>query len=223
MAKQHDVVNNETYGLGVVLESDARRTTVDFDEAGVKTYDTAIASSVASLPELGEDYDIETWQDTLLACHERDDANWTIGDALVVRMNQTEKKKHADILKQASMLSGKGESSVKGYWRVARVFPKKSRHTDLSFSHHELVAGIKDPNERERWLALAETEKWNSEEFRLKVRGVDFKKESFYLPVSLYLELKAEMDAVNRERNEQNHERPIPRPSLGQSEQPLLQ
>jgi hypothetical protein len=213
--ERHEVVQNEKYGLGTVLESDAQRTTVDFDEAGVKTYDTAIATSVSSLPELGDDYDIETWHKQLAACHkQRGKHQWTIGDSIIVAINSAKKwqKNHNDLLELAANDAGVKLASVYSFWRVASVFPKHCRHLELSFSHHQTVASIDDEtidhakgeHTKDEWLTLAETNKWNSEEFRLKVYQKKTKKVSVHLPVEMYLVLKAEMDALNRERYEMN-------------------
>jgi hypothetical protein len=51
---------------------------------------------------------------------------------------------------------------------VAQKIPAARRHPDLSFSHHQEVAALPEP-EQDQWLDKAEMENWSSKDLRSQI------------------------------------------------------
>lgn len=52
---------------------------------------------------------------------------------------------------------------------ICRTFEHSRRREALSFRHHQVVAGLKPP-EQDRWLLLAEEKKWTSEDLAERIK-----------------------------------------------------
>ena len=88
---------------------------------------------------------------------------WIIGDWINYG-DKTYGKTYAD----AAEMTGLKETTLHTYSWVAREVEISRRRENLSFSHHETVAGLA-PEEQEYWLIAAHTNNWSSKRLREEI------------------------------------------------------
>lgn len=71
---------------------------------------------------------------------------------------------------QAADLTGYEPSTLQGFQYVEGRVPVNIRRDGLSFAHHREVSPL-EPEEQEKWLALAEKNNWSRGELRAKMKG----------------------------------------------------
>jgi hypothetical protein len=115
-----------------------------------------------TLPEMPYD----EWRDTLLAVARVGKAvQFWLGDALLYGENR-----FGEQFAQAASETGYSEESLRGFLWVASRIPPSVRRPTLSWSHHQVVAGLEGEGPRV-YLAAAEEGNWSVKELREYVRG----------------------------------------------------
>jgi len=89
---------------------------------------------------------------------------WWIGDWI-----RYGKAKFGERYTQASKVTGYDNQTLMNMVYVASRFEISRRREDLSWSHHETVASL-EPEEQDRWLDLAVTQRLTVSDLRLEVR-----------------------------------------------------
>jgi hypothetical protein len=95
---------------------------------------------------------------------------WWIGDALVFA-----KKRGLDYENRAVQLFmdlGFKPRTMSGYAAVASFIPKLRRRADVDFSHHKVVAYLKDEKQADALLAQAAADEWTVRELEAAVRAL---------------------------------------------------
>lgn len=75
---------------------------------------------------------------------------------------------------------GLTKASVWNIMLVCQAIPPEARHPKLTFSHHVVVYKL-DPEERDKWLSVAEASRWPIAEFRERVQGKPSRKKRWSL------------------------------------------
>lgn len=88
-----------------------------------------------------------------------------IGDWLIEAHRRGEK-----CYEHAGLIFGMELSTLKKCYTVAMNVPPHRRRCELSFDHHETVAKIKEGEEQEKWLTVAEKEHLSGRELRVSVK-----------------------------------------------------
>jgi hypothetical protein len=115
-----------------------------------------------ALPQ-GLTYD--QWRDTLLAYAKVGKAmQWWIGDAL-----QYGEDRYGEEYAQAASETGYSEESLRGFQWVSSRIPPAVRRSTLSWSHHQVVAGLRD-EDIPTWLIHAEKHNWSVKDLRTATR-----------------------------------------------------
>lgn len=97
----------------------------------------------------------------------RDWTAWSIGSWLLFGEGR-----FSDRFEQAALATGRSESTLVDYARVAgRVAPSRRKAT-LTFSHHRAVASL-DPAEQSEWLKSAEDAGWSAAELREHIAPIE--------------------------------------------------
>ncbi len=109
---------------------------------------------------------IDTWRSLGRQIHEISSSSaWWLGDWLLYGQSEFPNRyKHA--MAQTSL----DYQTLRNYAWVARRFAPDERYGDVSFQHHAEVAGLQ-PEERGRWLRLAQEHGWSRNELRRQVRA----------------------------------------------------
>jgi hypothetical protein len=99
----------------------------------------------------------EQWDDMgLVLCEARDWTAWLIGDWLSFGEDRWN-----DRYAQARALTNRSYGGLRNLAWVARRVARPRRRESLSWSHHRLVASIKDEAVQVEWLDRAEAEGWS--------------------------------------------------------------
>lgn len=117
---------------------------------------------------------------------------WWLGDWMVYGEN-TYGDKYGDKYEEALEMTGLAYQTLANIRWIALRFPVSRRRENLSWSHHEVVASFPD-EEAEKWLDLAEEQRWSVMELRQAIRGEQQTKEapSFALAFALLMAAIAE-------------------------------
>lgn len=130
--------------------------------------EVAIARYVTpvGLEGLPDDLEQERWADLLAAAKNYADAQyWIAGD-----LANFGEAHYGEAYTQFVEVMGYDPGTLTAAMYVARVIPFNERRPELSWSCHQVVAGIKDPEQRKAWLGLAAENKWTREELRTNLR-----------------------------------------------------
>ena len=115
---------------------------------------------------LKEGLDFKDWQKIGGALKTFYKANkWWIGDWILYG-----ERKYGEMYSQALGNTDYEYDTLKDIKYVSSRVEMSCRHDNLSFSHHKEVAGL-EPKEQDKWLAKAEEEGWDREEFRRQLRN----------------------------------------------------
>ncbi|HEY3607055.1 MAG TPA: LmbU family transcriptional regulator [Pseudonocardiaceae bacterium] len=110
--------------------------------------------------------DIDTWEQVgrkisvIANC-----AAWCLGDWLVYGQY-----KYGDRYRSVAAAVNLDSQTLRNYAWVARRYELECRRETLSFQHHAEAAAV-PPEERERWLDLAEEHRWSRNELRRNLRA----------------------------------------------------
>lgn len=88
----------------------------------------------------------------------RDLTAWAIGDWLVFG-----EAVYGERYAQAVEATGRSKATLQNYAWVAAAIPRSRRRSNLTFSHHRLVAKL-PPKEQTKWLDRTEKQGWSVEE-----------------------------------------------------------
>jgi hypothetical protein len=125
---------------------------------------SSVPSLVAWSP--GQDIDVRTWVKTgqrlggMTRC-----SQWWLGDW--VRYGNA---RWGEKYKEASRITGYDVQSLRNMAYVAGSIETYRRRDNLTWSHHAEVAPL-DPEEQDRWLKLAETERMSVADLRIELRS----------------------------------------------------
>ena len=72
---------------------------------------------------------------------------------------------------EAIKLTGLARETLKVYSHVARSINSLSRNNELDWTHHKVVAKIKDPEEQRRWLDLAASDRMSVKRLRKSINA----------------------------------------------------
>lgn len=93
---------------------------------------------------------------------------WLVGD-LVLALTAEHDGDLAYAWQQVASLDLDDRPSLAKSVAVSQRIPLGERRSDLSWSHHEAVAGIADPDERSEWLGAAAVNQWTVRELRTEL------------------------------------------------------
>lgn len=88
---------------------------------------------------------------------------WHLGDWLLYG-----ERRWGRMYSRCQEVTGRRYQTLANAVRVARAFPLHTRRAELSWSHHEAVTRLPE-YERERWLTLAEVNRWSVQALRSEV------------------------------------------------------
>ncbi len=115
--------------------------------------------------QIPEGTTIEEWDKIGGALKRFHKANkWWIGDWL-----NFGERKYGEMFSQVMDDTELEYHTLQKYKWVASMIKMSLRRNNLSFTHHELTAGMK-PKEQERWLSEAEEEKWDTREMAKQIK-----------------------------------------------------
>jgi hypothetical protein len=118
------------------------------------------------LEGLPDDLEQERWADLLAAAKNYADAQyWIAGD-----LANFGEAHYGEAYSQFVDVMGYDPGTLTAAMYVARTIRFEERRPELSWSCHQVVAGIKDPEQRKAWLGLAADNKWTREELRTNIR-----------------------------------------------------
>ncbi len=96
---------------------------------------------------------------------------WSVGDLI----NHAESE-WGNTYTEMADITGYSEKTLRDYAYVARSVELSIRQDNLSFAHHQVVAGLKDPitkeplaKEQTKWLKKAEENGWSSKRLRQEI------------------------------------------------------
>lgn len=105
-------------------------------------------------------------------------SNWLLGDTLLLCERRWGVPQVQSKYAEAMAATGLSNGTLRNIVATCRAFPPERRHERLSFSHHQEAACIQSTaDERENFLALAESEGYSCTELRHHLRQIVQEKE----------------------------------------------
>lgn len=122
---------------------------------------------------------------------------WRGGDLLVKGENAFGKKAY----KEAASALGKSTKTLYCWVYVAQKFPVATRHSNLRWEHHQVVAGLPE-DQQAHWFARAENEHLSAKQVRAKLKtGRGVAKQTANVPIPLSEKIGRALDQIRRALN----------------------
>lgn len=97
---------------------------------------------------------------------------WWIGDWLAFGAEKWgETEQWGEKYSEAKKLTGYDGKTLRNRRYVSAAVPRELRVPDLTWSHHSLVAGLKDRQEQVEWLERATRERLSVDDLRIELRA----------------------------------------------------